>query len=91
MKEGDCVKTDMVNRPWEELHQSEEDTLTPKENRLVPVNKVEDSTCPGGKPTCTDEETCCQNDSGEYDCCPMPRVSYHAFERRHVISNNVVF
>ncbi|CAF1201630.1 unnamed protein product [Adineta ricciae] len=28
--------------------------------------------CPGGEMSCADDETCCELQSGEYGCCPLP-------------------
>ena len=30
--------------------------------------------CPGGKQSCADGETCCQLQTGSYDCCPYSQV-----------------
>jgi len=40
------------------------------ENRLTSNDVV----CPGGQATCPDGSTCCQLASGDYGCCPLPKV-----------------
>ncbi|KAI0219885.1 hypothetical protein LSAT2_028586 [Lamellibrachia satsuma] len=32
--------------------------------------------CPGGKATCSSGSTCCKSQSGEYECCPMPKEAF---------------
>ena len=36
--------------------------------------KVEKVPCPGGQVECPDQTTCCQMASGQYACCPAPKV-----------------
>lgn len=35
-------------------------------------DKSFDVVCPGGEMSCSDGETCCQLQSGDYGCCPLP-------------------
>ncbi len=41
-----------------------------------PEAKLENVPCPGEKQACPDGTTCCQMASGQYACCPAPKVIY---------------
>ena len=49
--------------------------------KMVAVRNVDRATsnnvCPD-QSTCDDDETCCELASGEYGCCPLPKV-LHVF------------
>ena len=40
------------------------------ENRVTSKDVV----CPGGEAKCPDGSTCCELASGDYGCCPLPKV-----------------
>jgi len=39
----------------------------------------DDVVCPGGKAECPDGDTCCQMTSGQYGCCPFPKVRHFVY------------
>ena len=38
----------------------------------IQVNAVK---CPDGQSECPDGNTCCKTSSGQYGCCPLPKVN----------------
>jgi len=57
------------------------DTLRPMSWNEVAVRDVDKSSpndvqCPDGEESCPDGDTCCQLQSGDYGCCPYPKVFY---------------
>ena len=58
-----CTKG-AFSMPWQKK--------TPALKAGVNVQKV-NIVCPGGE-SCPDDSTCCKMESGEYGCCPMPKV-----------------
>ena len=50
--------------------------LRQKSNLGMYLNSV---VCPDGKSECADGQTCCLLNSGEYGCCPLPKVR-HKFQ-----------
>ena len=41
----------------------------------TPAKQVEMVKCPDGHSECPDGNTCCKLSSGQYGCCPLPKVS----------------
>jgi len=42
--------------------------------RDVDKSSPNDVQCPDGEESCPDGDTCCQLKSGDYGCCPYPKV-----------------
>ena len=63
-KEGKCQKGDHIM-----------DMLQKVSAVAIVGEKVENVPCPGGQEACPDQTTCCQMASGQYACCPAPKVS----------------
>ena len=45
--------------------------------RDVDKSSPNDVQCPDGEESCPDGDTCCQLESGDYGCCPYPKVVLH--------------
>ena len=43
---------------------------------LALLFQAENVVCPGGQSQCPDGNTCCKLSSGQYGCCPLPKVSW---------------
>ena len=44
---------------------------------------VPNAMCPDKKMSCQDNMTCCETESGSYDCCPLPNVRLLLFNQFH--------
>ena len=51
----------------------------------TPANQVNKVVCPDGKSECPDGNTCCKLKSGNYGCCPLPKV------KSFVVNTDVLF
>ena len=40
----------------------------------TPAKQLENVICPDGSSECPDGNTCCKLSSGQYGCCPLPKV-----------------
>ena len=66
---GECIHHDngAVRIPWaQKLHAKPR--MENKEDLLSVL-------CPDGKGTCPEGSTCCLLSSGQYGCCPLPKVA----------------
>ena len=57
---GKCLRGDSVRTDWFEKR---------------PALRAQNVVCPDGQPQCRTGQTCCKLSSGQYGCCPLPKVS----------------
>ena len=57
---GKCMRGDSVIMDWFEK---------------TPAMRAQNVVCPDGQSQCKTGQTCCKLSSGQYGCCPLPKVS----------------
>jgi len=63
---GTCTKNSQQSVSWNKV--------AVKNVNIVSSNDV---VCPGGQAKCPDGSTCCELASGDYGCCPLPKVLHY--------------
>ena len=61
---GKCMRGDSVIMDWFEK---------------TPALRAQNVVCPDGQSQCKTGQTCCKLSSGQYGCCPLPKVSSSYF------------
>ena len=85
MERKDCEKAGWVEFPWINMLKHR------KIEGLIPVKKSEAIPCPGGKMSCSAEQTCCDDGSGGYKCCPLPMVGIQLIVLSYSFRESVFF